>query len=320
VLKVYDYNGAGLSAPRDTAALAEKTVWFDLVNPTAGEDKAVETLLGIDVPTRAEMREIEVSSRFYHEGNACYMTAYLVQETVDGDALGASATFILAGNKLVTVRYHEFPAFQHFVARASKGDGSSSSGAQILIGLLESIIERKADLIEKLQDEADTLAKGVFSREKRQDAALDELLKGVGRQGDGIARVQESATSLDRVLSFFETEVKDKKLDQRLLNRITTVRRDNTSLSDHLRALSERVSFLLNATLGRITTEQNQIIKLFTVMSVMLMPPTLVASIYGMNFRHMPELEWPMGYPMALALMALAAIIPFVYFKRKGWL
>jgi magnesium transporter len=324
VLKIYGYNGSVLSV-QNLPALTEKTVWFDLINPTQDEDDAVEKLLGISVPTRAEMREIEASNRFYHEGSGCYMTAFLVNDVGNGDDNGApvssTVTFILTDNKLVTVRYQDGSAFQTFFNRAAKGDVAASTGAAVLIGLLECIVERKADLIEKMQDETDTLALGVFNKERRnQDNALDKLLKGVGRQGDCVARVQESATSVDRVLSFFEAEVRDRKLDQRLLNRIATVRRDTTSLSDHLRSLSERVSFLLNATLGMITTEQNQIIKLFSVMGVMLMPPTLVASIYGMNFRNMPEVQWEWGYPMALLLMFLAALIPFVYFKRKGWL
>jgi magnesium transporter len=321
VLKVYDDTGTGLVCRPDLTAIGDKTIWFDLINPTPEEDAAVEQLLGISVPTRAEMREIEVSNRFYHEGGACYMTAYLVHDNGKAVPEGSTATFILTGNKLVSVRYDELLAFPHFLNRVAKGDATANSGPAILIGLLESIVERKADLIERLQDKADTLAQGVFDKNRRQgENAFDVLLTGVGRQGDFVSRVQESSTSLDRVLSFFETEVNDMKMDQRLLNRIATVRRDNSSLADHLRSLSERVSFLLNATLGMITTEQNQIIKLFSVMAVMLMPPTLVASIYGMNFRHMPELEWPSGYPMALLLMFLAALIPFVYFKRKGWL
>ncbi len=321
MLKVYDFNGSGLACRTDAAVNGDATVWFDLLNPTVEEDAAVEKLLGISVPTRAEMREIEASNRFYHEGGACYMTAYLVHDGSANVPQGSTVTFILSGNKLVSVRYDQLLAFPHFLNRVAKGDAAANCGAAVLAGLLESIVERKADLIERLQDQADTLAQGVFDRNRRQgENAFDAILQGVGRQGDSVSRLHESSSSLDRLLSSFEAEANDKVMDQRILSRILSVRRDNTSLSDHLKSLSERVSFLLNATLGMITTEQNQIIKLFSVMAVMLMPPTLVASIYGMNFRHMPELEWEWGYPMALALMLLAAVIPFVYFKRKGWL
>ncbi len=221
MLKVYDYNGSGLSA-RETAVLADKTVWFDLINPTQEEDEAVEKLLGIAVPTRAEMREIEASNRFYHEGNGCYMTAFLVNDAGNGAGNGApvssTVTFILTNNKLVTVRYQDGAAFQTYLSRAAKGDVAASSGSAVLIGLLENIVERTADLIEKMQDETDKLAQGVFNKEHRgKDNGLETLLKGVGRQGDCVARVQESVTSIDRVLSFFEAEVRDRKLDQRLL-------------------------------------------------------------------------------------------------------
>jgi magnesium transporter len=197
------------------------------------------------------------------------------------------------------------------------------SGAAILIGLLETFINRTADAIERVQDSVEKLTHNVFNlNTARRDSSrrLDVLLKQTGKEGDLVARVLESATSLDRTLHFFRDAARERGFDAKIIQRIDVAQRDIHSLMEHSRFLTNRIGFLLEATLGMISTEQNQIIKLFSVMAVMLMPPTLVASIYGMNFKHMPELEWAYGYPLAIGAMVLAAVIPYIYFRRKGWL
>ena len=146
------------------------------------------------------------------------------------------------------------------------------------------------------------------------------MLRSVGKQGDTTSRAQESATSLHRTLLYFTDAVRARGEDPKLMSRIESADRDILSLAEQLRFVSGRTAFLLDATLGMISTEQNQIIKLFSVMAVMLMPPTLVASVYGMNFKNMPELEWAHGYPMALGLMFISGLLPYIYFRRKGWL
>lgn len=322
MLTVYASTGGKLVRQAEVPAGNDGCFWYDLLNPTVEEDLQVETLLGISVPTRAEAREIEASSRFYNEGGATYITSFIVHNGQNGPPESSTLTFILYGNRLVTVRYAEFKVFPEFLSRVDQGDAPAGTAAAILVGLFESVIQGKADLIERLQDEVDKLAKSIFDVKARGDAnkRLEALLTMIGKEGDVVARVQESTTSIDRSLHFLETSAHDQGCDAKITTRIHGAQRDNASLAEHLRSLSNRVSFLLDATLGMITTQQNQIIKLFSVMAVMLMPPTLVASIYGMNFRHMPELEWEYGYPLAIALMFLAAVIPFVYFKRKGWL
>jgi len=321
MLTIYDTTGQSLLKHDETAPITADTVWFDLVNPTKEEDNHVESLLGISVPTRAEMREIEASSRFYEENGASYMTGFIVHD-IDESSLGSSTlTFILSGNALVTVRYTESKVFPTFQSRVARGDATCRNGAAIMVGLIETLIEQQADLIEKIQDRVDRIAKGTFELQKRtRDTRLDVLLKATGTQGDIVARLTESATSFMRVLHALKNAAQDRNCDGKIFQRIATADHDLASLMEHMRFLSDRIGFLLNATLGLISNEQNQIIKLFSVMAVMLMPPTLVASIYGMNFRHMPELEWIGGYPMALGLMALSALIPFIYFRRKGWL
>ena len=343
MLTLYDTAGKMLSRRDGMAAVGDATVWLDLLNPTAEEDRFVETALGISVPTRAEMREIEASSRFYQESGAYFMTAFIVYGSASGagtagglpvvagapaalalmpSAPSTALTFILAGNRLVTVRYAEPASFPLFLQRVEKGDVIACTAPAILIGLVETMIDRAADRIERLQDNVERLAQNVFdprggsqTRAKR----LDVLLRNVGREGDETSKVREAAFSLDRMLTYFAAAARERHDEPRVLEHIETARRDVASLTEHARFLSDRITFLLDATLGMINIEQNGIIKIFSVASVALMPPTLIASIYGMNFKEMPELAWPWGYPMALALMVVSAVVPFIYFRRKGW-
>lgn len=320
MLTVYDQAGISLKK-RDTASPSgEQSIWFDLVDPTEEEDAFVEQQIGVSVPTRAEMREIEASNRLYQENGAHYMTTFIVYNLDAHVPTTTAVTFILAGHRLVTVRYSEPKAFPLFLQRVENGDASCSSGAAIMIGLIETMIHRTADLIERVQDDVDKLAVSLFDVSNRRTQRLGEFLNHTGKEGDIVARVQESAMSMDRLLLYFFDAARARNEDKATLNRIDIAHRDIAALLENMRFLSNRTSFLLDATLGLISTEQNQIIKLFSVMAVMLMPPTLVASIYGMNFDFMPETKWELGYPMALILMVISGLVPFLYFKRKGWL
>jgi magnesium transporter len=304
MLTTYDHQGTGLAKRGGLVAPTDATVWIDLLNPTADEDAFVEKALGLDIPTRAEMREIEASNRLYQESGAHFMTAFIVYNVEAPVPLTTALTFILAGNRLVTVRYAEPKAFPLFLQKVEKGDLACAGAPAIMIGLIEAIIHREADLIERIQDEVDRTAPLIFEIKGGQATRgrrLEAVLKAVGKQGDTNARAQESALSIDRVLTYFAHAARERKDDAGILSRIDVAHRDV-------------------ATLGMISTEQNQIIKLFSVAAVMLMPPTLIASIYGMNFKHIPELEFLWGYPMALGGMIVSAVIPFIYFKRKGWL
>jgi magnesium transporter len=325
MITVYDITGSKL-VPRSAAdgLIGDSSVWIDLLNPAEDEDKLIEQALGIEVPTRSEMREIEASNRFYSENGAHYMTGIIVHNSSQDVPLTAVITFILVGNRLVTVRYAEPRAFPLFVTRVGKSQMDCASGPAIMIGLIEMLIEREADLIERVQDEIERMAPVVFGQKSMGQASrnrrLDVLLRTVGKEGDVTARAQESAMSLHRLLLYAAGTVRTRKDDPSILERIEAANHDITSLMESLRFLSTRTSFLLDATLGMISNEQNQIIKLFSVMAVMLMPPTLVASIYGMNFKFMPELDFPLGYPMALCLMFISGLVPYLYFRRKGWL
>ncbi len=322
MITLYDLQGTKLTSRTGESDVGPATVWIDLLNPTKEEDAHVEGKLGIAIPTRAETREIEASNRLYQENGAHYMTAFILYNAEALLPSTSTLTFILTANRLVTVRYSEPKAFPLFLARVEKGDMSCSSAPVIMLGLVESIVHRAADLIERVQDEVEKTAQAVFDLKGGQQTRgrrLDALLRSAGKEGDIVSRAQESAFSLDRLLTYLASLLKERSEEKAVRQRLDTVHRDVHSLMEHMRFLTGRIAFLLDATLGMINIEQNGIIKIFSVASVALMPPTLIASIYGMNFKHMPELEWFSGYPLAILLMIVSAIVPFFYFRRKGW-
>jgi magnesium transporter len=296
-------------------------VWIDLVTPTVQEDKQVEQLLGIAVPTREEMQEIEVSSRLYVENGARYMTATLMCQSDTATPKTTAVTFILSGHRLATVRYDEprpFAIVEHKLARQCP---PKVSGETVLSDLLDAIVDRSADILERIGAEVDQISHSIFEPEEGAGPpSYNDILKALGRKGDLTSKVRESLVSIGRLLSFVANEAESMKWPKDARAQIQSMQRDVVSLSDHATYISNKVTFLLDAMLGVVNLQQNNIIKIFSVAAVVFMPPTLVASIYGMNFKHMPELDWAGGYPLALALMVLAAILPYLYFKWRKWL
>ena len=321
MLDLYTLRDGRLVPLLPTALLDPGVAWIDLAEPTREEEAEVERLLGIGVPTREEMAEIEVSSRLYRESDALYMTAALL---VGGDGptpVVSPVTFILTRNRLVTVRYSEPSVFRTFKQQAQRSDSDLRNADAIFSTLIEAVIDRAADILEKVGGEIDVVSRGVFQPEGAGDAVSRDykaVLRRIGRNGDLNSKIRESLVSVSRLVNFVAAECGDRGPGMR--ERLETMAADIRSLSDHTSYVAGTSVFLLDATLGLINIEQNAIIKIVSVVSVLIMPPTLVASIYGMNFRFMPELDWRFGYPMALAGMILAAVIPYWYFKRRGWL
>jgi magnesium transporter len=237
-------------------------------------------------------------------------------------------TFIIKGQALVTVRYAEPRPFDAFMARARKPNGigiHSASGELIMSGIVEAIIDRMADTLERLGNEIDQISREVFEakadKASKKTRDLQELIRAIGQKGEFITVTRESLVSVSRVVAYYAAlDGVDRKLSKELRQRLKLLQRDATSLGDHSAFLSGKINFLLDATLGLINLEQNQIIKIFSVASVVFLPPTLVASVYGMNFAYQPELQWHYGYHSALALMIFSMVMPYLYFKRKGWL
>jgi magnesium transporter len=326
MLSRYDAVDGGLVKQDDATAFDTGTVWIDLLNPTKDEDALVEKALGIAIPTREEMAEIEASSRLYQEGGAHYMTAVVLYqpEAPNEAAIATPVTFILAGHRLVTVRYAEPRALKIFLNRVHKKDAPCMSGTAILVGLLEAIIDREADRVERIQGEVDKLSQTIFGvkrgSERSRSLRFDVNIRTIGHEGELTSRSRESLLTLGRLLTYLGHVMSERGDDKALKARVKTANRDIQSLADHIGYLSTKITFLLDATLGMINNEQNSIIKIFSVLAVALMPPTLVGTIYGMNFQNMPELGWTYGYPWALGLMVISALLPWLYFKRKGWL
>jgi magnesium transporter len=322
MLSVYlSRNGSLERVPVEAGApLPEGAVWFDLVSPAPQEDKIIEKMIGIAVPTREEMQEIEVSSRLYEENGARYMTATLMCHSDTMTPLTTPVTFILAGHRLVTVRYDSprpFAIVEHKLGRLCP---PKVTGESVLMDLLDAVIDRSADILERVGAEIDQVSHSIFEPDDEAEPAYNEVLKALGRKGDLTSKVRESQVSVGRLLSFLMHEAEVMKWTKEYRTQLQSMQRDVISLTDHASYLGNKITFLLDAMLGVVNLQQNAIIKIFSVAAVVLMPPTLIASIYGMNFRHMPELDWHLGYPLALIVMVLAAVLPYLYFKWRKWL
>jgi magnesium transporter len=317
-------NQAGrLQSGEDAPGGLEAAVWIDLFNPSQDEKQAVQARLGIEIPSREDMEEIEISSRLYHEDSGAFMTAILPAQTDTDAPMMAPVTFILASNRVITVRYHEPKAFQTFPLRAGKSNLGCVDAETTLVALLETIIDRLADILERAGHEIDGVSQSIFQRRNSRPIAsrdFQALLETIGRKGDLTSNIRESLLTMERLIAYLGQAAAQHKSNEEVRTRIATMARDTGSLNDHVDFLSQKVTFLLDATLGMISIEQSAIIKIFTVAAVAFLPPTLIASIYGMNFARMPELSWDFGYPFALGLMLASAVLPFLYFKRRGWL
>lgn len=303
-------------------SLPPEAVWIDMLTPTPEEDRTVERLVGIEIPTREEMQEIEISSRLYVENGARYMTASLMCAADTDSPRITPVTFILTNRRLVTVRYDEPKPFKLVESRLARGMTPCGSGEVVLMDLLDAVIDRCADILERAGADMDGVSHAIFEPAGARGHArrYSDILITIGRKGDLTSKVRESLVSIGRLVTFIGAEVDSVKWSKEMRAQLKTMQRDVSSLTDHASYLSNKITFVLDAMLGVVNLEQNNIIKLFSVMAVVLMPPTLIASIYGMNFKFMPELEWPHGYPFAVGLMVLAGLLPYVFFKWKKWL
>ena len=302
-------------------SIPTEATWIDLSAPTRAEEQAVEAVVGIDIPTREEMQEIETSSRLRQEEGAFYMTAQLVANMTTPQPLTTAVTFILVGGRLVTLRYADPLPFKLFGSYAETHHAACGSGEAALSGLLEAIIDRLADVLEMAGQDVEAISHEIFdqSSTRRGSRAFRAILQRIGRAGDIAAKARESVMSLNRAVTFLGLVAPDLG-GKKKASHLKTMARDLQSLADYAQFISGKVTFLLDATLGMLSIEQNDIIKIFTIAAVIFLPPTLVGTVYGMNFKFMPELDWPFGYPLALGMMLVSAILPWAFFKRKKWI
>jgi magnesium transporter len=298
-------------------------VWVDCLNPSIEEQKAVNEALKIDPPSREEMGEIEFSSRIYREGEASYMTVPVLYRAETLTPETTPITFIRTATTLVSVRFGEPQAITGFIARAQRPNDFSASADTVFIGLMDALIDRAADVIERIALDQDNLSKTIFHSRAQHERAAEEILQDtvlrLGRIEDINSRLQDSLLAMGRLLSFLGQTLTDQKAPREVRERIKTLARDVRSISEHSGFTAQKGGFLLEATLGLIGVRHTEVIKIFSLLATVLLPPTLIASVYGMNFVLMPELNWALGYPFALLLIALSAILPYWFFKRRGW-
>jgi magnesium transporter len=305
-----DERDAEWTLPADTA-------WVDLLNPTREEELAAEKALGVLLPTRDEMAEIEVSSRLYQEDGAHFMTAFVLVGADGEEPALAPVTFVLAEGRLATVRYVDPRAFVAYAAQATRDADVCTGGASAFLGLLDALVDRLADILEKTSSDVDETSSDIFRPDRK--GAFKPLLRRLGRSQAIAAKARSSLVSLARLVSFASladdiASLKDNR------ERLRSLQRDVQSLTDHSAYLTENVTFLLDSATALINTDQNEIMKVFSVWAVVLMPPTLIASVFGMNFTHIPGSQDPLGFWLALLAMIVAMTVSLWWFRRKGWL
>ncbi len=299
--------------------------WIDLEEPTREEELLVERCLGVAVPTPEEMAEIEPSSRLYAHDGAIYLTISALYGVEDGTPSSAPIGFVLTDKRLVTVRYVTPKPIRIFSENVRRDPQLASGSTVAFCGLLDAMIDRLADELENVGAEIEKISSRIFAPtvDARRIPAdrLTLLLTRIGKTQLLLAKIRETETSANRALVFLNGTVSlrsRKSADAR--EHIASLIADAQSLGDHSVFLANHLYFLLDASVGLISIEQNAAMKLFSWVAVVLMPPTLIAGIYGMNFHFMPELHWTYGYPFSLALMLASAVLPLLYLKRRGWL
>src|SRR5438874_1180133 len=305
--------------------IPDEATWIDLEEPTHAEEQLVERCITVDVPTQDEMAEIEPSSRLYEQNGSLYMTVSVLFGVEDGVPSSTPVGFVLTGNRLVTIRYATPKPVRAFTEHARRDPELVRDAPTVLVRLLDAIIDRLADELESVGAEIERLSSEIFQKEvedRRIPAdKLTRLLTAIGRAQTLTTKIRYTAVSTSRMLSFLAGSKRlheEAQVDAR--NHVASLTTDVTSLSEHASFLSDNLTFLLDASLGLISIEQNAAMKLFSWAAVVFLPPTLIAGIFGMNFHHMPELNWLYGYPLSLALMLVSAVGPYLYFKKRGWI
>lgn len=303
------------------AALAVS--WIDLLHPTSEERASVEGAYGIELPSREELSGVELSSRISLKDGVLYLSMPTVSHMSELEHAPSPLGFVLSKNLLVTIRYARLHAFDTVAERWSKGDGTFTS-VEAFAALVDEMVELSADLIEKIATDLDDVSRAVFSKLGKQEHVtqsnkeLRGVLISVGNAGERLSRIRDSVLGLQRIVPFVAGTEQD-WISAHMRARLKATQSDLTSLAEYETHLSGKAQFLLDAVLGFINTKQNDIFQVLTVISIVGIPPTLVASIYGMNFKNFPELSWAWGYPYALVVILLSAILPILWFKWRRW-
>ncbi|SFA79818.1 magnesium transporter [Collimonas sp. OK607] len=292
-------------------------VWVDLTEPNDQERAWVKSIYGVTLPGEDEVKDIEASARYYEaeNGDLHLRTDFLFEED-DGPSSTVTVAFILARNILFSVHGEDLPVFRLVRMRARSRPGSIGDYKDVLLDLYQTDAEYSADALEGVYKKLDEVSQRVLQK-KLTDQAAAEALSAMAHEEDLNGRIRRNMMDTRRAVSFL---MRGRLLNVDQFEDARQILRDIESLDGHTAFLFDKINFLMDATVGFININQNKIIKIFSVASVAFLPPTLIASIYGMNFRFMPEFDWSLGYPFALVLMVCSAITPFWYFRRRGWL
>ncbi|WP_374642594.1 magnesium transporter CorA family protein [Tabrizicola sp.] len=325
MITAYARRGARLEALDLGQRHLSEALWVDLEAPTEAEEDAVEAALGLDIPTREDMQEIEVSSRIYREGGVLFLTAQVIASPEARESEIGPVTFAVLPERLVTVHYHHPRSLTYFADWAARHDTALETGLDALMGLLEAVVDRLADILEGEARSHEILSKAIFAAHRPSGKAetLGAVLQRIGRAEAMNGKVTESLATILRLLTYLTSTPETEEgpcLHARQMPVALAQLQDLRSLREVAAAQADKVRFLLDATLGVINIRQSDVIKIFSVVAFVFLPPTLIASIYGMNFVHMPELKWTWGYPMALGLMVVSALVPYAIFRWKKWL
>lgn len=322
MLYAYRPEGDHLQRLPEGAPLAQ-AVWIDLFDPTPAEVAALADL-GITVPDLADMEEIEISNRLYREQGYDFMTVVLPGQNAANEQISAPVTFILGPQRLISVRHHRPRPFETYPTRADKVGPGCSSATEIMLGLFEDIVGRLADHLENVGRILDEGNRSLYAEATPPSAnEMEQLLRRIGRHGDLVGKVRVALLTLERALGFRTLmlddapQAKPKDIHAKASNALL---RDIKSLEVHADFHTNRIAVTNDVILGLITISQSQTTKTVSVVAVIFLPPTLIASVYGMNFKFMPELEWLWGYPAAIGLMVGSAIGTMAFFKWRRWL
>ncbi|MGL9773687.1 MAG: magnesium/cobalt transporter CorA [Sodalis sp. (in: enterobacteria)] len=292
-----------------------EAVWVDLIEPGDDERKRVQHELGQSLATRLELEDIEASARFFEDEDGLHIHSFFFYADAEDHAGNATVAFTIRDGRLYTLRERELPAFRLYRMRTRSQTLIDGNAYELLLDLFETKIEQLADEIENIYSDLEALSLVIM--DGHQGDEYDNALSTLAGLEDVGWKVRLCLMDTQRALNFL---VRKARLPSGQLEQAREVLRDIESLLPHNESLFQKVNFLTQAAMGFINIEQNRIIKIFSVVSVVFLPPTLVASSYGMNFEFMPELRWSFGYPGAIMLMILAGLAPYLYFKRKNWL
>lgn len=319
MLNAYSASGAGLAKLPDEAL--PDAEWIDLYLP---QDEEIDRLraLGVSVPNSADMEEIEISNRLYRENETDHMIAVLPGEMPDGTRASMPVAFILSRDRLVTVRHHAPRPFTTFPTRADRSTVGCATPDRLFIGLIEEIVARLADILEGSGRVLDDTTRSVFGNGelKGQASMLQAALRSVGAEAELMARVRLGLLSVERVLAFYTAMTDKTSTVGKLRPAVRAVMRDVQALEVHADFLGARVSLTVDTTMGLINLQQNDTVRSLSVVASLFLPPTLIASAYGMNFATLPEFSARWGFPGALLLMVASSLITYLFLKWKKWL